>query len=468
MLPDDKRTQLDGIVQQMTTDKQSPQNIQAVVDDFKQKYSQNAFSPQAQKPQPGFSSPLTKMDPTGEQGKAAVAGALPLAGSIAGSVIGGAAATPETLGLGTLPGAVAGAAVGGAAGTAANQAIQGAMNPEGIAKAGLEFGAMEAVGGPLASIAGKAVEGVGETAAKMFIPKSDLEAGMLQLYKSKPQNSLLNRIKSIVGLGKVDKVPTTAASAAFDQGIAGTESMMGVQAKKAQTKLWDNTIEPALTQVKGKVNLPSFFKQAEAKIVSETPDPTRQKALLNALDSVKEDFKGVKNTGVVSFPKFQEYKEGWADWVPDKAYKGQNITAAINDVRNTLAGMAREQIYKAVPENVKQAYLDYGSLKGIVALGRKAMAGGPIKAGGTGTTIKNLFEMATVPIGTLGGQTIYKLGQGIELAGPSGVKTLGALLGVGAANTGAPTSSPPPAPSSTGAPPPSIPVSQQLQIPGQQ
>lgn len=39
MLPEDKRTQLDGIVQQMVTNQESDSNIQFVVSDFKKKYS---------------------------------------------------------------------------------------------------------------------------------------------------------------------------------------------------------------------------------------------------------------------------------------------------------------------------------------------------------------------------------------------------------------------------------------------
>lgn len=39
MLPEERRTQLDGIVQQMTANKEPDENIQAVVGDFKQKYS---------------------------------------------------------------------------------------------------------------------------------------------------------------------------------------------------------------------------------------------------------------------------------------------------------------------------------------------------------------------------------------------------------------------------------------------
>ena len=51
MLPEEKRQQLDGIVQQMVSNKESDSNIKFVVDDFKQKYSvQENEAPQEQKP----------------------------------------------------------------------------------------------------------------------------------------------------------------------------------------------------------------------------------------------------------------------------------------------------------------------------------------------------------------------------------------------------------------------------------
>ena len=98
---------------------------------------------------------------------------------------------------------------------------------------------------------------------------------------------------------------------------------MGVGAKRAQTKLWENLVSPALKQSKTEVDLPSFFKEAEDKIVKENTDPTRQKVLLNALNSVKEDFGDV---GKISMEQLQKYKEGWAKWVPEKAYKGKDIS----------------------------------------------------------------------------------------------------------------------------------------------
>ena len=299
---------------------------------------------------------------------------------------------------------------------AANSAIGTVQT--GSPKSGAEIGAGgEFVGG----LAGKALEGIGATAAKIFIPKSDAEAGMLQSYKA--SNTLLDRIKSVISGGKV-KAPSTAGSTAFEKGLMGTESMIGVQAKRAQNKLWSGLIRPALKSVTNPVDMDKFFSDAEASIIKDNPELGRQKSLLDALQSVKEDYAGVKTQ---TLEQLQKLKEGWAEFVPEKAYKGQSIAGAYNDVRNTLAGQARTQIYNALGDNVKQAYLDYGNLYGITALGRKSMTGA-IK-GGTGTTLKNLLERFTVPIGTIGGQTLYKIGQIAEFAGPAGAKTLQDILG---------------------------------------
>lgn len=275
---------------------------------------------------------------------------------------------------------------------------------------------------PEGDILGKAAEAAGQKLGEAFIPTSEKEAGILQNYKA--GTTFADRIGSL--LSGDSKAPTTAASAAFSKGLMGTESQMGVQATRAQGKLWTSMIKPALENSKTEVDMPSFFDQAEQKITSETNDPTRQKQLLNALDSVKEDF---GSTGKVSMKQLQKYKEGWAEFVPDKAYKGQPIAGSVNDVRNTLAGMARDTIYKELGPDVRQAYLDYGNLNGIKKLGQSAMAGSKLK-GGAGSMLHGLYEMATVPIGTVGGQTLYKAGQGLEFAGGAGAKTLGEVLGL--------------------------------------
>ncbi|MES2006901.1 MAG: hypothetical protein V4436_02200 [Patescibacteria group bacterium] len=381
---------------------------------------------------------------------------LPTAGAIVGGLGGGiagaAAAGVPSLGVGAVPGAflggVAGAGAGAAAGEALKEKLQGSpLSAGNIAKTGAEYGALEAVGGPVASLAGKVVEAGGKQLATMFIPKSEAEAGLLQTYKAAVP--FVDRVKGILGFGD-SKAPTTAGSAAFNQGVMGPESWMGVQAKRAQTKLYDNLIGPALKQSKEKVDMPSFFKDAEAQIVKDNADPTRQKSLMTALNAIKKDFSGV---GKITMEQLQKYKEGWAKWVPQKAYKGADISASINDVRDTLAGQARQKIYTTLGDNVKQAYLDYGNLHGITALGRKAMANGMIKPGGTFTGIKGLWDMATIPVGTVGGQAVYKVGQGIEILGKPGARTLrealGFPLGIGATSQSGstpPGSTPPTAP----------------------
>ncbi len=360
----------------------------------------------------------------------AATNALPAAGAIAGGIGGGvlgAVGGP----VGAYAGAVGGSALGGAAGEATKEGIQGKLSAPNIAKAGVGYGAMEAIAGPVASLAGKVIEATGAGIAKMFIPKSEAEAGIIQAYKA--GTSFLDRVGAVLKIGST-KAPTTAASSAFDKGLIGTESMLGVQAKRAQTTLWDKLISPALKQSTEKINIPTFLKEAQDKIVAETNDPTRQKVLLNALKAIREDFKGV---GSISLEQLQKYKEGWAEFVPEKAYKGQPIAGAVNDVRNTLAGMSREKIYNALGDNVKQGYLDYSNLFGITKLGQKAMTGvTSIIKGGTGTSIKNILEMVTIPVGTIGGQSIYKVGQGLEFLGKPGARTLRDALGIPLFGTG--------------------------------
>lgn len=276
--------------------------------------------------------------------------------------------------------------------------------------------------GEASKVAGKTVESAAQKLATSFIPISETEAGASQTYKA--GSSFLDRVGSF--LANDSKAPSTAASTAFQKGLAGTESMMGVQAKRAQGKLWTGLIKPALDQSKTEVDMPGFFKQAEEQITSSTADPTRRNALLDALSAVKEDFGDV---GKISMKQLQKFKEGWAEFVPEKAYKGQNIAGALNDVRNTLAGMARSTIYKDLGSGVRQAYLDYGNLKSITALGKKAMAGSKFK-GGAGNFLHGLYEMATVPLGTIGGQALYKVGQGLEVTGLPGATTLGEVLGL--------------------------------------
>ena len=394
---------------------------------------------------------------------------LPVGGAILGGIGGGIAGTfAAGPGLGTWAGATLGAAGGGALGEAAQQGIEKSQGTRQeisggeIAKTGLEQGAMEAIGGPLFSAGGKLLEGAGKAIYDTAFPVSEAAAKMLQTYKAgKP---FLERMGDIIGslAGKTEETaatksaaeaysktaPTTLGDTAIKAsgplgttGLIGTEEQIGVQAKRAATGLWDTVISPELKGSTEKVDLNTFFKEAEDKIINENPDLTRQKSLLNGLESIKEDYAGV---GEVSLEKLQQLKEGWAKFVPQKAYKGEDIASAVNDVRNTLAGSAREKIYSSVSPDVKQAYIDYGNLKEIMDMGQKAMTGkgAGIKGEFSSAIWNTVKDMVVTPVKTLGGKTVYKVGDFGELIGQPGAKSVRQVI-LGLGNVGAPTSGTP-------------------------
>jgi len=142
------------------------------------------------------------------------------------------------------------------------------------------------------------------------------------------------------------------------------------------------------------------------------------------LSSSRNDYRLTKE---VSLERLQAIKEDWAKFVPEKAYKGKPITGAFNDIKDTAAGLAREKIYKALGDDVRQAYFDYGNLKGLQEMGQKALTGAGFKGGfgGFWTTVVN---KGLTPTLTVGGKTIYRIGEGIEFIGKSGAKKLGELF----------------------------------------
>lgn len=348
--------------------------------------------------------------------------ALPAVGATVGGIAGGAlgiAGGPP----GVLAGSVAGSATGGALGETAKQAIEKnngqrtSISGKDVATQGAEFGAMELVGGPIFKVAGKVISGLGEGLAKAVIPTSTQEAGLIQTYREgKP---FIERLGNIIGIGE-STAPKTASSTAFDKNLMGTESMIGVQAKRVGNKLWNGLIKPQLENSKVKVDMPSFFATAEKKIIQDNPEKSRQSSLLEALQAFKEDYKGVSE---ISLPELQKFKEGWAQFIPEKAYQGKPISGAANDVKDTLADTARDSIYKNLGPEVKQAYLDYGNLKELQELGKKAMTGSKLK-GGFGSFWGAIKDMALTPVGTVGGQTVYKVGQGIQLIGSPGARVV--------------------------------------------
>jgi len=269
------------------------------------------------------------------------------------------------------------------------------------------------IAGAALPVASKALKTVGKGLVDMAIPTSAKEAKLLQNYKA--DNSLWKRVFT-----NAQEKPSTMASTAFDKNLIGTESMVGVQAKREADNIWGKTIKPALDNSKEKVSMPKFFDDAEKEIIQNNPEISRQKDLLNALNAFKEDYSTV---GDVDLKTLQKFKEGWAKFVPEKAYKGLPIAGAFNEVKDTLADIARNKIHTTLGSGVKKAYFDYGNLKGLQELGQKAMTDGRLK-GGFGSFWSAIKDMALVPVGTIGGQAVYKVGKGVELYGKAGAKTV--------------------------------------------
>lgn len=287
---------------------------------------------------------------------------------------------------------------------------------------GTAIGAAIPLVGPTLRATGRATAKLGSKAVESVIPTSSREAGILQTYKA--NNPFFKRVADV--LKGTEQAPTTAGKTVATEGLMGTKSQIGVQAKRAEQKLWDDVISPRLKASEQAVDLDGFFAKIQDDIITNNPEISRQKSLLNALQSFKDDYAGINS---VSLEKLQKLKEGWAEFVPEKFYKGQNIAGNAKQVQALMANEARQTIYSQLGDDVKQAYFDYGNLQGLKKMGQVSMTGQKLK-GGTGGLLSELLSQTITPIGTVGGQAVYRLGKGIEFVGNLGAKNLGEALGV--------------------------------------
>lgn len=266
---------------------------------------------------------------------------------------------------------------------------------------------------------GQALKGFGKQLYQFLIPRSARDSQLLQAYKA--GTPLAERL-SIAATGSKSAGPRTLAETSFERAIQGTESSMGVQAKKANQSIWKDVISPQLKANKQEVDMDKFFDSVAGDIVRETPELNRQGDLLEGLEALREVYKGKKGT----MEDLQKFKEGWAEFVPEKFYKGKNIAGSFGDVKARSADKARQNIYDALGPEVREAYIDYGNLKALEKLGQQAMTGGRLK-GGFGGFWSAIKDMALTPIATVSGRTVYRVGQGFEFVGEQGAKTLADL-----------------------------------------
>lgn len=274
---------------------------------------------------------------------------------------------------------------------------------------------------PAASVAGRSLSTAGRITTRAGIGLSSKEAPLIQAYKAK--YSVPQRIWTALTGAKTSK-PITNADTALRNSLFGTESMIGVQAKRAAGNIWDNMINPVLEKSTEKVNMSSFIDDIQ-KQVDEIPELTRKNELIEALKAFKDDYGKV---GEVTMKKLQEFKEGWAKFIPDKAYKGKPIASSFREIQNMAADLARNKIYKLFPDDTgKVAYFDYGNMKNLQEMGQKAMTGSKLK-GGAGSFVSGLYDKVITPIATTGGLALYKTGEGLQFVGRVGGKVLGDLF----------------------------------------
>lgn len=274
--------------------------------------------------------------------------------------------------------------------------------------------AADTAGGVVAKT-GTAVKKAGEAAYGLTVnPQESTSRAMMAYDASQP--TLAQRI---AGMKSVGTKPITEANTAARKGLVGTEYGLGVSAKRVANDLWSKQIEPALAKSGMKVNMGEFFTNIEKEIKSSTAELGRRNSLVEALNSMRDDYKSVRNVGMT---KLQDYKQGWAKFLPDKVYNGKPIGAALKEVQNMAADRARGILHEAVGPEGKQAYIDYGNLQSIIESGIKSTTGDVAKKSIGRNVWQLVMDKAITPAATIGGQVLYKTGEGLELIGKPGAK----------------------------------------------
>lgn len=316
-------------------------------------------------------------------------------------------------GLGTALGA-AGGAIANAAVRYPSQSLGGVVNDAGDA--------VGKVTGNTVVGAGKTLKAAGEGAYGVTIIPEESTRIAMQGYSAKAP-SFIQRVKGAVSSAEK---PITEANTAARHGLSGTEKGLGVQAKRVADSLWSNIIQPKLANTQGKIKMEDFFSNVEKEIKTTSKEPSRRNSMLEALQSLKEDFAGTTHA---SLEDLQNFKEEWAKFIPEATYKGKPIASALKDVKNIAAGKARELIYKHAGSDIKQAYIDYGNLKSIMQAGIKS-EGDPAKRSLGKNVWTAIMNNAVTPIATVGGKVLYKTGSGIELLGKGGAKRVKDVMDV--------------------------------------
>jgi hypothetical protein len=338
-----------------------------------------------------------------------------------GAVSLGVGKVAANLAGGVLSGAGAGATFGLGSGLSQVQSQDELLKT--TTSGALVGGAIPLVGtaiGATSKFLGRALKGTGKSLYNTTFDATQRESEALLGYKA--NYPLSERISAVLA-GKNLKEPITRADTAFRKGIKGTETMVGVQAKRLADGLYKKTILPALQKSKEVVTKDDLFSPI-IKRIQNTLDPVRKQSFQDAFDFIQNAYKNVDNLDLVTANRIKSELD---KFTPTKIFNGKEIANEYRTLANDMANAIREKTYKSIGKEAKLKYLDLSNLIKLEQVGVKAISEAGFK-GGSGGFITSMWNMATTPIKTVGGRTLYRVGDAFEFVGDKGIKFFGDFL----------------------------------------
>lgn len=263
-----------------------------------------------------------------------------------------------------------------------NKVKQGAQTAARVTKQGVKNVAEKG-----SKLADKGSNALYETA----IPLNKNEAALLQKYKA----------------GTMKTQPNITAYTAKKYGIAGTEKRMGRKAVQVADDLYKKYLEPKIKAVKKPVRFKDLADDVKANI-NTLSDPSRKIDLMKALKALEADYKKAKLTKA-KLETWQKIKSEKSGFLPQKAWKGEDIGAAFQEVNKLFTSAIRKKTYEMIKDKgARQRFLDYGNLKNLAELGQKAMTNQGLK-GGAGSWKSTVVERALMPVLTTAGKALNEV-----------------------------------------------------------
>lgn len=276
--------------------------------------------------------------------------------------------------------------------------------------------------GEVVSGVGRGVSAVGEKLYGATIKPDTHLAELEMTYKA--NNPLPKRIADTIS-GKETTAPILPSETAARQGVAGTEKMVGIQAERAADKIWSERLGPQIKESPAVLSKEDLFSPIEKRI-SETAEPSKRQAYQEAYEAIKEDYRQYPE--LFNLDQGQALKRGLDEFTPEKLFKGKNVANEYKVLANDMANAIRQKTYEVLPEGAKKDFIDWGNLQALRKIGIQSITEPIVKVGGFGTLVHHLWNIAAIPITTVGGKVLYKVGNVLQFLGKEGEKTFGSHL----------------------------------------